>query len=827
MDVKLTSTAGAWRLLGVMVALALCVVGGCARAPIEPAPPRVTQADVGENGLVKDLIPALGAAKVVRATRVVEPGDSLGRRALLEGWGEPEVHGESGVSFAWAVAKEARIEVVRLDGGPAEIAVTGWPFRWSGSPGQQVDVVVNGTPVGSGPLSRGGSTVTVHVPKGVFRVGLNRIDFKFTYAERPAVVVRGSTDDRVLAAAIQRVEISGSGRDTGIPEGIPKRDGDTLTLPVDTGVSFRHFPSGVVALDLEATAAGGSPDGQPRIVVWQQPVGGEPSVLLDDVVTGRSSGWRLSLAPAATGFSELAVAAVGGGVSVGRLQLVGKPSSQSPRNLLLIVMDTLRADRVGCYGGAASTPAIDGLAASGTLFERAYSHIAITGPSHASMFTSLLPFEHGVHNNAQILAEDHRTLAESLRENGWFTAAVVSLGVLMREYGLAQGFDVYRDDFERDWMKNAGEVTDEALMVINDGLPEPFFLWTHYSDPHEPYTPPGLEYPTALVELDGRGIGEVTADGRGYTFDLELAPGRSHLRFAPRKADPNSWYRVGAVTLRSNHSELIATDPWTVIKDAAGFRTYTAHLPASLQLVNNGQASERAEINFIFKRRLDIPEVKRRYQLEVEYADREIGRLLAGLDRRGLLDNTVVVFTSDHGEGLGDHNHLGHIHQVYDSLIGVPLIVSFRGEIPAGRRVTDRVALVDLFPTVAQILGIEGPTPASGRSLVPLIDGVQLPEPDVIAETYRPEAFTDKRAIIRHGVKFIHSWSDVRGWEELYDLDSDPGELDDLIDRRPELADTLRRALDERLRSSHHGRAEAAELSASDVDRLRALGYVH
>jgi arylsulfatase A-like enzyme len=128
---------------------------------------------------------------------------------------------------------------------------------------------------------------------------------------------------------------------------------------------------------------------------------------------------------------------------------------------------------------------------------------------------------------------------------------------------------------------------------------------------------------------------------------------------------------------------------------------------------------------------------------------------------------------------------------------------------------------------VAELLGLEAPGLASGLSLAPLLRGEPMTPRAVLAATYRPEAFTDKQAIVSDGFKYIRSWSPEREWEELYDLEGDPNELADLITSRGEVAGRLRAALDERLAASAEGSAAPAELSEADLDRLRALGYLH
>ena len=227
------------------------------------------------------------------------------------------------------------------------------------------------------------------------------------------------------------------------------------------------------------------------------------------------------------------------------------------------------------------------------------------------------------------------------------------------------------------------------------------------------------------------------------------------------------------------------------------------------------------------RRVLNKLEVRERYALEVEYVDRQIGHLLDHMGERGLLDDTLIIFATDHGEGLGDHNHIGHISQLYDTLLRSALIMSRPGRLPEGLVVEQPVGLVDVLPTVTDILDLPAPAAISGVSLVPLIEGVEQDPRPVFGITYRPEAYSDKTAVIARGHKFIHSLTDDREWEELYDLEADPGEMNDLAPSAPPLLDELRVLLRARLRSSPMAEVNEAELSEEDIERLRELGYVH
>jgi arylsulfatase A-like enzyme len=207
--------------------------------------------------------------------------------------------------------------------------------------------------------------------------------------------------------------------------------------------------------------------------------------------------------------------------------------------------------------------------------------------------------------------------------------------------------------------------------------------------------------------------------------------------------------------------------------------------------------------------------------------DQQIGQLMAHLEGRGLLDDTLVIFASDHGEGLGDHKHVGHISQLYDSLLRVPLVFSYPGHLPEGVVIEQRVGLVDVLPTVAELLNLLPPAGARGRSLVPLMLGSASPIRPLIAATYRPEASSDKQAIVMDGFKYIHSQLDDSEWVELFDLAADPDELEDLAEIQPEVLERLRAALDERLQAIATVTAREAELGEEERAQLRALGYLH
>ena len=399
-----------------------------------------------------------------------------------------------------------------------------------------------------------------------------------------------------------------------------------------------------------------------------------------------------------------------------------------PTNLLLVSIDTLRADRLGSYGYApARTPRLDALAASGLRFEQATTVMPLTLPAHASLFTGTFPGFHGVRDNGGFyLGEDHTTLAEVLAGRGYRTGGFVGAFVLDSRWGIAQGFEHYFDDFDlgahvgaaMDAIQRRGdEVVSKALTWLQQDSERPFFAWIHLYDPHTPY---------------------------------DSAPIEFRRRF-PRN-------------------------------------------------------------------------VQGAYDSEIAWTDSLVGRLLDALEASGRLDQTLVAVVGDHGESLGEHGEQTHAFFVYDAVVQVPLIVNGPG-IPR-RVVPDQVRIVDLMPTLLDLLGVETPRQVQGASLMPLTRGEQLPLA-ALSESWYPRyhyGWSELVALRDGRYKFI-----LAPRPELYDLVEDPGETEDLTGRLAGRAASMREAL-EKMRSEIAGDAPAvaapAAMDAETQERLEALGYL-
>ena len=393
-------------------------------------------------------------------------------------------------------------------------------------------------------------------------------------------------------------------------------------------------------------------------------------------------------------------------------------------NVLLITIDTLRADHVGVYGSeGALTPTIDSFAKDGVRFERTYAHVPLTLPSHASLLTASYPTRNGVHDNGTFrLGNASPTLAAALEAQGYRTAAFVGAFILDARFGLNRGFDVYDDRMNGSSadlevvQRTAEQVLAPAYRWIVQGsdqesAPSPWFAWVHLYDPHEPYTPP--------------------------------EPYRS----------------------------LYASEP---------------------------------------------------YDGEIAYTDAALGAFFARLRRVAALDHTLVVIASDHGESLGEHAERTHGLFAYDATLRVPLIMWAPPRLRPGV-VGDLMRLVDVAPTVLDLVGAPPMPDVDGRSIRPFLGGTRpFDRPASYFEALNANltrGWAPLTGVVRDRVKLIDL-----PIPELYDLDADPGERQNLYPQQRERA----RDLEQRLDQIAKGAAPMAPavLDADAEARLRALGYV-
>lgn len=441
------------------------------------------------------------------------------------------------------------------------------------------------------------------------------------------------------------------------------------------------------------------------------------------------------------------------------------PPRGSP-DIVLVSIDSLRPDHLGCYGYAKPTsPTIDALARDGARFETAVSSTSWTLPAHAALFTGLIDSAHGVVDNGLALDARHTTLAEVLRDRGWSTAGFFGGPYLHPIFGLSQGFDTWtscmsddlddgsalESDFVAATASSHADVTGPRTLEAVRGWLEriderPFFLFLHLWDVHYDYVPP-KEY---LDRFDP-----------GYTGSLDL-------RDLPRNP--------------AIHAGMPERD--------------LQHLIAA-------------------------------YDGEIRFTDDMLRDVLAALEAKGRLANTLVVITADHGQEFFEHGDKGHQRTLFDEVVRVPLVVRWPGKVAASTLVREPVRLIDVAPTIASFAGARLPD-VHGRDLRPLVRGEALPAAPALLELL--VSGQDLRALRTASTKVMRQAKDgARVWAG-FDLAADPREARALPADDERLA-PLRKAYAQemaRVRAwQEAGNAGAVPLkSDAKVDRaLHRLGY--
>ena len=365
------------------------------------------------------------------------------------------------------------------------------------------------------------------------------------------------------------------------------------------------------------------------------------------------------------------------------LSLAGCPAVNEevgPPHILLVSLDTMRADRLGAYGHEGGlTPNLDRFATESVLFESAWAQATETLFSHASLFTSRYPTELGPMDYDFTLPETALTLAGVLGTYGYETAAFTGGGHLHRDFGFKNGFQTYRDELP--WgvlfhaVRGMGAYLDAAT---SEG---PRFLFVHGYDAHPRYLKPA---PFGFLHVD-ENVGEVTRE-------LLVAPlGTTRL--------VDGIYFPGA-------------EP-SLLVDQGVFRRKRQKNPGGMHRPGPPLRFDHVRLG-----QEDLAQVEGAYNGAVAYADAWFGLMMADLQERGLLDNSVVVVFSDHGEELGESGVYNHRYSLSDPVLHVPLMIRMPGGKGGGRRVKETVELVDLMPTLLKLAGAVVPANARGTDLL-------------------------------------------------------------------------------------------------------------
>ena len=439
----------------------------------------------------------------------------------------------------------------------------------------------------------------------------------------------------------------------------------------------------------------------------------------------------------------------------------GPPVRGTPTNVILISLDTCRADRLSCYGNPNPvTPRLDAFASAAVQFQDCLSQSCVTAPAHLSMLTGHYVHRHGLKKNG-LEADPPYSLASTLKDAGWRTAAFTGHGSFQAKYGHGKGFETFESwTGEEAWpfTRNLGEVVPRALAWLDlhedEDADRPFFLMVHGYDPHCPYWPPKA----------------------------------ARQRFA-------GWYRGGLNLER------------------------VCGPPQFKALIQRGHIGEE-----------ELRVISDLYDAELFLADEVLGGFFDALEERGLFEDTLVVFTSDHGEDLGAKQRVGH-GDLTPGILSVPLVMRFPGA--AHRGVTSApVELVDIVPTILSALDLPAPAGVQGRDLMPLIRDESTP--------WEGERMRIAQANENYSLRFGANWKLDFGLEpdgrlrnpRLFDLSRDPGELDNLYptpEGRRRFEEATAMFLEWRRTSAGEDASlyagEAVDETQRDQGMLEALGY--
>lgn len=733
----------------------------------------------GSPPLATDLASHLDLADLTAESSEIVPGDYDQRRELMAGWSPPNQDAEGAFAtnegprseIAWRLAWTRPLELVLS--GRSLTAANGAPTR--------VAVSWNGELLGDLHLTAGAGVQDhrLEVPVEVQRIGANTVllDYSTGGASSP-------TPPEVAWSHI-RVEGAGVGaKPTTTADG-------SLHLPFRTAVDFYVMlpDGGSLALDDIALygpqGAWRNTEPAPALLVSVHRYPAAPAAVSETITEGRKrvrlrphhlpirvriepvAGARLPQAEAGFRFSgalhsaanpwphAASPAAAAPATAASAPEGDADSPGAKPPHVLIFLVDTLRADRLGCYGyDRPTSPNIDRFAAGAVRFEHAVAQSSWTRPSTASILTGLYPHSHGARSRNHVLARDVAYLPEVLRSIGYRALGVSSNSIAGPTFGFRRGFSHFKQLPEN--LSSPGihipvwRVVNETLEWLERIGPEDsFFVYMHAMDPHAPYYPP--------------------------------EPHRS--RFAP---------------------------------DA----------PAGALGKNMGKLQP-----------FEIPHLSDLYDAEIATVDEHFGRLLEELDQRGFLDDTLVVFVSDHGEEFQDHGNHGHGSNLYREQIHVPLIVQLptRLRAPVERSVVEeQVQQIDIAPTILEAIGRSGLIETDGRSLLPLMrsrgsrEEVRIAMSDLRNDGEAVDALLLEQDDEPRR-KLIDYWSASFGEaHQLFDTTNDPAELRNLGAREPHWAGYLR-AIGRLMRRGSRQQLEPGlepDMPPEQRRALEALGYL-
>lgn len=517
-------------------------------------------------------------------------------------------------------------------------------------------------------------------------------------------------------------------------------------------------------------------------------------------------------------------------------------SSSAPRYIFLVTLDTMRADFVNyALQNNDQTPHFARLAAKGMVFENAYTLIPITLPSHASMLYSQPPHHLKVYNNGSYSRVDKPALAQLLRDGGFQTGAVVSLGVLRAEAGLNQGFDQYLEDFRPGlWYRTAVEVNRDAMRQISGFKGKKAFFWIHYSDPHGPYFTPEYDEKFGVFLNEKEIFSGRSTDQFVVNLELDLIPGRNVLEMnteipaVNQKKQPIVINNIAFMNFLASGMDdatgvkMDLPSGWNRVQQRRGNVTYFSKEPNSrIVFTNKSSTKQVVKLSFMLQLHLAPESAKGLYREEIVYLDREFGKLIDFLKQEGLYEDSVFVVMGDHGEGLGEikNNHVGHIHYLNRVYSHVPLFIAGKGVRRPGVR-KEIVSNLDIAPTVLELAGLKTAPHMLGTSLL----NANVPQRRLLLATYAPEAYFDSYSLMDfpyqliftpgrpagNRMEFLHLEEDAFGGRNLFsDAGAAPRRKAELVNAIKELARVI-----------SGGKKKPGTYSKRQEEILKSLGYL-
>jgi arylsulfatase A-like enzyme len=497
----------------------------------------------------------------------------------------------------------------------------------------------------------------------------------------------------------------------------------------------------------------------------------------------------------------------------------GRPRGDERPNILLISLDTLRADRLHCYGNPkAVSPAMDALAAEGVLFEKVYAQSCWTLPSHVSLFSSLYPSRHGVIDREKKIARETLLLAEILKQAGYTTASFNAGGSVSAKYGFDRGFDLYHEI-----PITGGSVEDLCdrfigwLEAHRDGR---FFVFFHTYQVHRPYSPPerykkdyvpfDQEVPARLKDVFMKIIGGGHLTERDFEFLIALVERHVTDDFLNEFIALYDEHAAGP-----DAGDLMPRKAF--MKELGGIRRRVDALRPGMYAYWR-EAGEKS-LGYTYLMNL--------YDAEIRFTDDQLARMLAALDRLGLKERTLIILTSDHGDEFAEHGGMGHGISCYDEIIRAPLIFRYPAALPRGLRIEENTALIDVPPTILDLAGLEAPPHFQGLSLLPLLRGDPIGARPLFSEHLYSRKVPDYKPVaVIDGRWKYHYDAEKKRPGELYDLESDPGETENLAEERPGVARRLKAVAEAHLTEKPMAEAESIGPDQALEQQLRDLGYI-